>query len=91
MKDRLGSIIYVGKAKDLRKRVGSYFMPSKKMRADLKTRALIDSICDFDFHVVKNEDESFILESKLIKQYRPRYNVSFRDDKRFHTCADPIR
>lgn len=83
MKDRLGGIIYVGKAKDLRKRVGSYFMASRKMRADIKTRALIDSICDFDFHVVKNEQESFILESKLIKQYRPRYNVSLRDDKRF--------
>lgn len=83
MKDRLGGIIYVGKARDLRKRVGSYFMPSRKMKADLKTRALIDSIHDFDFHVVKNEQEAFILESKLIKEYRPRYNVSFRDDKRF--------
>ncbi len=84
MKDRLGGIIYVGKAKDLRKRVSSYFMPSRKMRSDLKTRALIDSICEFDFHVVKNEQEAFILESKLIKQYRPRYNVMQRDDKRFY-------
>ena len=84
MKDRLGGIIYVGKAKDLKKRLGSYFTPSRKMRSDVKTRALIDSICDFDFHVVKNEQESFILESKLIKQYRPRYNVSLRDDKRFY-------
>lgn len=84
MKDRLGGIIYVGKAKDLKKRLGSYFRPSRKMRSDVKTRALIDSICDFDFHVVKNEQESFILESKLIKQYRPRYNVSLRDDKRFY-------
>ena len=83
MKDRLGSIIYVGKAKDLKKRVGSYFTPSRKMRSDIKTRALIDSICDFEFHTVKNEQESLILESKLIKQYRPRYNVSLRDDKRF--------
>ncbi len=83
MKDRLGSIIYVGKARDLRKRMSSYFMPSKKMRADLKTRALIDSITDFEFHEVRNEPESLLLEGKLIKQYRPRYNVSFRDDKRF--------
>lgn len=83
MKDRLGSIIYVGKARDLRKRVGTYFSPSQKMRASLKTRALIDSIFDFEFHTVRNEDEAFILEGKLIKDYRPRYNVQFRDDKRF--------
>ncbi|MBK1829822.1 excinuclease ABC subunit UvrC [Verrucomicrobiaceae bacterium R5-34] len=84
MKDRLGGIIYVGKARDLKKRVGSYFMPSRKMRADLKTRALIDSICDFDLQIVRNEQEALILESKLIKEYRPRYNVSLRDDKRFY-------
>ncbi len=84
MKDRLGGIIYVGKARDLKKRVGSYFMPSRKMRADIKTRALIDSICDFDLQIVRNEQEALILESKLIKQYRPRYNVSLRDDKRFY-------
>lgn len=83
MKDRLGSIIYVGKARDLRKRLSSYFMPSGKKRADRKTRALIDSICDFEIHEVRNEQEALLLEGKLIKQYRPRYNVSFRDDKRF--------
>lgn len=83
MKDRLGSIIYVGKALDLKRRVSSYFAPSQKMRASMKTRALIDSIHDFEFHTVRNEEESFLLEGKLIKDYRPRYNVSFRDDKRF--------
>lgn len=83
MKDRLGSIIYVGKARDLRKRLSNYFMASRKVRADLKTRALIDSIEDFEFHIVRNEQESLLLEGKLIKDYRPRYNVSFRDDKRF--------
>jgi excinuclease ABC subunit C len=83
MKDRLGSIIYVGKARDLKKRVSSYFMASQKMRASLKTRALIDSIHDFEFHTVRNEEESLLLEGKLIKDYRPRYNVAFRDDKRF--------
>ena len=82
-KDRLGSIIYVGKARNLRKRLSSYFMPSGKKRADRKTRALIDSICDFETHEVRNEQEALLLEGKLIKQYRPRYNVSFRDDKRF--------
>lgn len=83
MKDRLGETIYVGKAKDLKRRVSSYFMPSRRQKADPKTRALISSIWDFDTHEVRNEPESLILESKLIKQYRPRYNVSLRDDKRF--------
>ncbi|GAA5484249.1 excinuclease ABC subunit UvrC [Haloferula sargassicola] len=83
MKDRLGSIIYVGKARDLKKRVSSYFMASRKTRADLKTRALIDTIVDFEIHTVRNEAEALLLEGKLIKDYRPRYNVSFRDDKRF--------
>jgi excinuclease ABC subunit C len=83
MKDRLGSIIYVGKARDLKKRMSSYFIASQKMRASLKTRALIDSIHDFEFHTVRNEEESLLLEGKLIKDYRPRYNVAFRDDKRF--------
>jgi excinuclease ABC subunit C len=83
MKDRLGSIIYVGKARDLRKRLSSYFMPSRKMRADRKTRALIETIADFEIHEVRTEAEALLLEGKLIKDYRPRYNVSFRDDKRF--------
>lgn len=83
MKDRLGSIIYVGKARDLKKRMSSYFMASQQMRASIKTRALIDSIHDFEFHTVRNEEESILLEGKLIKDYRPRYNVAFRDDKRF--------
>ncbi|MDB4284289.1 excinuclease ABC subunit UvrC [Akkermansiaceae bacterium] len=84
MKDRLGSIIYVGKAKNLRNRLRSYFLPFGKKRADLKTRALIDSICDFETHEVRNEEEALLLEVKLIKQYRPRYNISLRDDKRFY-------
>jgi excinuclease ABC subunit C len=83
MKDRIGNTIYVGKAKNLKKRLSSYFMPSRKSKADLKTRTLIGAIWDFEFHVVRNEEEALILESKLIKQYRPRYNVSLRDDKRF--------
>ncbi len=83
MLDRLGSVIYVGKARDLRKRLGSYFMPSRRQQADLKTRALLDAIWNFEVHLVRNEQEALLLEGKLIKQYRPRYNVSFRDDKRF--------
>ena len=83
MRDRLTRIIYVGKAKNLRKRMSSYFMPSRRQTADLKTRALIESIWDFEYHVVKTEPESLLLEGRLIKEFRPRYNVSFRDDKRF--------
>jgi len=83
MHDRLGSIIYVGKARDLKKRLASYFMASQQQRASLKTKALIDSIHDFEFHTVRNEEESLLLEGKLIKDYRPRYNIAFRDDKRF--------
>ncbi|RYD85105.1 MAG: excinuclease ABC subunit UvrC [Verrucomicrobiaceae bacterium] len=83
MRDRFRRVIYVGKARDLRRRVSNYFMPSKKMTADPKTRALIDAIWDFEWHTVLTEPESLLLEGRLIKEYRPRYNVSFRDDKRF--------
>jgi excinuclease ABC subunit C len=83
MKDRLKRVIYVGKARDLRKRLAQYFMPSRRMTADLKTRALLDSVWDFEVHLVRNEPEALLLEGKLIKEFRPKYNVSFRDDKRF--------
>jgi excinuclease ABC subunit C len=87
MKDRFGTVIYVGKARDLRKRVTTYFQ-------DLKVAALIEAIHDFDVHLVRNEPEALLLESKLIKEFHPRYNVSFRDDKRFLmlkvNLGDPI-
>jgi excinuclease ABC subunit C len=83
MRDRFGTVIYVGKARDLRKRVSQYFHPSRRMGWDLKFKALIEAIHDFDIHVVRSEPEALLLESKLIKEFHPRYNVSFRDDKRF--------
>src|SRR6266487_3978853 len=83
MRDRFNRVIYVGKARDLRKRVSSYFLPSKLAQADLKTRAMLEATWDFETHIVRSEAESVLLEGKLIKEYRPRYNVSFRDDKRF--------
>src|SRR5205085_1389799 len=79
MRDRFNRVIYVGKARDLRKRVSSYFLPSKLAQADLKTRALLEATWDFETHVVRSEAESVLLEGKLIKEYRPRYNISFRD------------
>jgi excinuclease ABC subunit C len=83
MRDRFGTVIYVGKARDLRKRVSHYFQPSRRMGWDLKFQALVEAIHDFDFHVVRSEPEALLLEGKLIKEFHPRYNVSFRDDKRF--------
>ena len=83
MRDRFNRVIYVGKARDLRKRVSSYFLPSKLAQADLKTRAMLDATWNFETHTVRSEAESVLLEGKLIKEYRPRYNISFRDDKRF--------
>src|SRR3954467_14129739 len=83
MKDRFGTVIYVGKARDLRKRVSQYFQPSRRQGWDLKFNALIDAIHDFDVHLVRSEPEALLLEGKLIKEFHPRYNVSFRDDKRF--------
>lgn len=83
MRDRLNSVIYVGKARDLRKRLSNYFTPARSKLVDRKTRALIASIWDFDIHQVRNEPESLLLEGRLIKEFRPKYNISFRDDKRF--------
>lgn len=83
MKDRFGTVIYVGKARDLRRRVSQYFHPSRRQGWDLKFNALVDAIHDFDIHIVRNEPESLLLEGRLIKQFQPRYNISFRDDKRF--------
>ena len=83
MKDRLGRIIYVGKAKNLKKRVSTYFTPSRAMTWHPKIRALIEMIADFDVHEVKSEPEALLLEGKLIKQWKPKYNTDFTDDKRF--------
>jgi excinuclease ABC subunit C len=82
-KDRFGTVIYVGKARDLRKRVSQYFHPSRRTGWDLKFNALVEAIHDLDWHVVKSEAEALLLEGKLIKDFRPRFNIDFRDDKRF--------
>jgi len=83
MKDRIGRIIYVGKAKALKRRVGSYFQPSRAFTLHPKIRALVEMIADFDAIEVKSEPEAILLEGKLIKQWKPRYNTDFTDDKRF--------
>ncbi len=83
MRDRIHRVIYVGKAKDLKRRVSQYFMPSRRMTADPKTRALLDSIWDVEWHTVLTETEALVLEGKLIREYRPRYNIALRDDAGF--------
>lgn len=83
MKGSGGGIIYVGKAKDLHRRLANYFSPSRATLENSKTRALIAAIEDFDYYEVRNDQEALILEQKLIKEYRPHYNVQLRDDKRY--------
>lgn len=83
MRGREGAIIYVGKAASLRRRVQSYFRESTFRRADPKIRGLIKSIKDFDVLVLKSEAEALLTEGRLIKEYKPRYNSFFKDDKRF--------
>ena len=84
MKDRLGAVLYVGKAKDLKKRVSTYFQPSRRLSIQQpKVAAMLDLIFDFDTIEVKSEAEALLLEGKLIKEWRPRYNTDFTDNKQF--------
>ena len=79
MKDKNGVIIYVGKAKNLHKRVSSYFNREQTG----KTKKLVENIDDFEYIVTSSELESFILELNLIKKYDPKYNILLRDDKSY--------
>ncbi len=80
-KDEGGKIIYVGKAKNLRNRVRSYFQSGRGH--DRKTRELVKRIFDLEFIVTDTEVEALVLESNLIKQHKPRYNVLLKDDKQY--------
>ena len=77
--DETGEIIYVGKAKNLKRRVSSYF--NKEQTG--KTRLLVSKIADIRFTVVGSEAEAFLLENNFIKQYKPRYNIMLKDDKTY--------
>ncbi|MDY6436981.1 MAG: excinuclease ABC subunit UvrC [Bacteroidales bacterium] len=77
--DEAGEIIYVGKAKNLKRRVSSYF--NKEQTG--KTRLLVSKIADIRFTVVGSEAEAFLLENNFIKQYKPRYNIMLKDDKTY--------
>lgn len=84
MKDRMGSVLYVGKAKNLKRRVSSYFQASRRFQVEQpKIAAMLDLIADFDIMEVASESEALLLEGKLIKEWRPKYNTDFVDDKRF--------
>ncbi|VKO78431.1 excinuclease, subunit C [Streptococcus pneumoniae] len=78
-KDKNGSIIYVGKAKNLRNRVRSYFRGSH----DTKTEALVSEIVDFEFIVTESNIEALLLEINLIKENKPKYNIMLKDDKSY--------
>ena len=81
MKNEMGEIIYVGKAKNLKKRVRSYFMNLKNHSE--KTRIMVSKISEFEYIVTDNEMEALILEMNLIKKHSPRYNVLLKDDKHY--------
>ena len=81
MKNAKGKIIYVGKAKNLKKRLSSYFV--KKDNHDAKTAALIETIKDFEIIITSSDHEAFILESNLIKEHNPKYNVILKDGKNY--------
>ena len=80
-KDKKGTILYVGKAGNIRHRVSSYF--HKPTGKDLKTLAMLEKVTDIDTMVTDTEKEAFILENNLIKIHHPRYNVKLRDDKNY--------
>lgn len=79
--DDKGTVIYVGKAKNLKKRVSSYF--TKQHDNSAKTRILVSKIRDIKYIIVDTEEDTFLLENNLIKQYQPRYNVLLKDDKTY--------
>lgn len=80
MKNKDGAVIYVGKAKNLKSRVTSYFNSSAKSP---KTLILVSHIREFDFILTNSDAESFVLENNLIKEYRPKYNIRLKDDKSY--------
>lgn len=82
--DSSGAIIYVGKAKNLKRRVSSYF---NKEQISGKTRRLVEKIADIRYIIVKTEEDALLLENSLIKKHKPRYNVLLKDDKTYPSIA----
>ncbi len=88
-KDQNGGVLYIGKARDLKKRVGSYFRNVRQL--DIKTRSLLAKAGDLEYVVTGTEKEALLLESSLIKKHRPRYNVILRDDKNYPALRIDLR
>ncbi|HZK22161.1 MAG TPA: excinuclease ABC subunit UvrC [Oscillospiraceae bacterium] len=82
MKNKVGGIIYIGKAKSLKNRVTQYF--SQKGQDIKKVQIMVDNVCDFDYILTDNEFEALVLECSLIKQHKPKYNILLKDDKGYH-------
>ncbi|MBR7158003.1 MAG: GIY-YIG nuclease family protein, partial [Bacteroidales bacterium] len=76
-----GTIIYIGKAKNLRKRVLQYFVDPERLTR--KTRVLVSKIADLEHTVVESEQDALLLENNLIKEYQPRYNILLKDSKTY--------
>lgn len=81
MKDLAGRVIYVGKAKNLRSRAGSYFL--KAAAIDIRTRDLVAEIADIDYVACDSEVDALLMESRLIKDIQPKYNIELKDDKTY--------
>ncbi len=79
--DAEGNVIYVGKAKDLHKRVAQYFVPAERLTR--KTAVMVSKIADAEFTVVESEADALLLENNLIKQFKPRYNILLKDSKTY--------
>ncbi len=79
--DAAGNVIYVGKAKDLHKRVAQYFVPRERLTA--KTALMVSKIADAQYSVVDSEADALLLENNLIKQYKPKYNILLKDSKTY--------
>ena len=82
--DENGTIIYVGKAKNLKRRVSSYF---NREHDNFKTSVLVSKICDIKYIVVNTEEDALLLENNLIKQWNPRYNILLKDGKTYPVSA----
>ncbi len=80
MKDENGTVIYVGKAKNLKNRVSQYFNNSHKLA---KVQAMVEHVCDFEYYLTPSEQDAFALENNLIKKYQPFYNILLKDSKTF--------
>ena len=80
MKDKDENIIYVGKAKNLKKRVSQYFL---RKQDHIKVKKMVENVCDFDFFVVNDEMEALALENNLIKKHKPYYNILLKDSKTY--------